>query len=116
MPHDPVRQAVEKAFKGFLAWHDEPFGKTHDLAALGRSCARIERGLESLGRRAARLTDYAWKYRYPGEPEEPSVEEAKAAIDLAAEVYDAVKRHLPPEACPPGPLVGEGDTGLGTDR
>lgn len=25
------QQAVEKAMKGFLAWHDQPFGKTHSL-------------------------------------------------------------------------------------
>jgi HEPN domain-containing protein len=25
------QQAAEKAFKAFLAWHDTPFRKTHDL-------------------------------------------------------------------------------------
>jgi HEPN domain-containing protein len=25
------QQAAEKALKGFLAWHDTPFRKTHDL-------------------------------------------------------------------------------------
>src|SRR3990170_864631 len=67
-----AQQAVEKVLKGFLAWHDVPFGKTHDLAVLGRLCAQIDQGLAAHGQRAARLTDYAWKYRYPGEPEEPS--------------------------------------------
>jgi HEPN domain-containing protein len=45
-----AQEAAEKAFKGFLVWHDVLFGKPHDLATLGR--------------RAARLTEYAWKYRY----------------------------------------------------
>jgi HEPN domain-containing protein len=29
------QQATEKALKGFLTWHDQPFRKTHDLAELG---------------------------------------------------------------------------------
>ena len=90
-----AQQAAEKAFKGFLAWHDVPFGKTHDLAALGRLCAEIDRALAALGRRAARLTEYAWKYRYPGEPEAPSREEADSALALAREVYEAVLGLLP---------------------
>ena len=32
-----VRQAVEKAFKGFLAWHDQVFRKTHSLPKEVRS-------------------------------------------------------------------------------
>lgn len=28
------QQAVEKVIKAFLAWHDIPFGKTHDLRKL----------------------------------------------------------------------------------
>jgi HEPN domain-containing protein len=96
-----AQQAAEKALKGFLAWHDVPFGKTHDLAALGRACSQIEPGLTSFGRRAARLTDYAWKYRYPGEPHEPPREEAESALALAREVYDAVLARLPADVRPP---------------
>jgi hypothetical protein len=77
-----------------------PFGKTHDLAALGRLCADIDRELAGVGQRATMLTDYAWKYRYPGEPEEPSLEEAKSALALAQEVYKAVLGRLPTEARP----------------
>ncbi|MGB9625069.1 MAG: HEPN domain-containing protein [Phycisphaerae bacterium] len=71
------QQAVEKALKGFLAWHDRPFRKTHDLAELGRQVSRPEPSLESACRRAEPLTVYAsWVFRYPGEPGEPTVEEA----------------------------------------
>jgi HEPN domain-containing protein len=104
-----AQQAAEKALKGFLAWHDEPFGKTHDLAGLGRQCAQIDRGLAPFGERAARLTDYAWKYRYPGEPEEPSREEAESALALAGEVYEAVLGRLPGEVRPASRVVGKGD-------
>jgi hypothetical protein len=47
--------------------------------------------------RAASLTQYAWRFRYPGEPQEPSVEEAERAIALAREAYQAVVSRLPPE-------------------
>ena len=67
-----AQQAAEKALKGFLVWHDTPFRKTHDLAEVGRQCAGIDPSLEALLLRAAGLTQYAWKFRYPGEPQEPS--------------------------------------------
>lgn len=54
-----AQQAAEKALKAFLAWHDTPFRKTHDLAALGRAAAQIDDGLAPIARRAARLTEYA---------------------------------------------------------
>lgn len=95
-----AQQACEKALKGFLAWHDTPFGKTHDLAALGRLCAEIDQALAPLLTRAARLTDYAWKYRYPGEPEEPSREEAESALTLARGLYDTVLERLSADVRP----------------
>jgi 2-polyprenyl-3-methyl-5-hydroxy-6-metoxy-1,4-benzoquinol methylase/HEPN domain-containing protein len=67
-----AQQCAEKALKGYLAWHDIPFRKTQDLAEIGRQCAETDPSLEPLLVRAARLTAYAWKYRYPGEPEEPT--------------------------------------------
>ncbi len=92
-----TQQAAEKAMKAFLAWHDEPFRKTHDLAEIGRQCAGIAPSLEPLLIRAAGLTQYAWKFRYPGEPDEPSREEAELSIALAREVYEVVVALLPPE-------------------
>lgn len=96
-----AQQAAEKALKGFLAWHDHPFAKTHDLARLGRQCAEIDGAFEPIGQRAATLTDYAWKYRYPGEQAEPARAEAESGLALAREVYDAVLARLPEEVHPP---------------
>jgi len=47
--------------------------------------------------RAVPLTEYAWKFRYPGEPEEPSLEEAEEALVIARELYDAILTRLPQE-------------------
>lgn len=95
-----AQQAAEKAMKGFLAWHDAPFRKTHDLGEVGQQCAGIDTSLEPLLIRAASLTQYAWKFRYPGEPQEPSSDEAERAIALAREVYDAIVSRLPEESRP----------------
>lgn len=92
-----AQQAAEKSLKGFLAWHDVPFRKTHDLAEIGHQCAGLDPSLESLLMRAAGLTQYAWKFRYPGEPEEPSRDEADNSIALAHEVYEAIASLLPQE-------------------
>ena len=94
------QQAAEKALKAFLAWHDVPFRKTHDLAEIGEQCVRQDRSLEPLCRSAEGLTTFAWIFRYPGEPEEPPVEDAVGALALARDVYHAVLSRLPEEVRP----------------
>lgn len=47
--------------------------------------------------RADALTKYAWWFRYPGAPYEPTLEEGRAAFDLAREVMNAILRRVPPE-------------------
>lgn len=95
-----AQQSAEKALKGFLAWHDKPFRRTHSLVELGGQCSALDTALEGLLRRAATLSEYAWKFRYPGEPDLPSVEEAAQALALAREVFDAVLARLPEAAGP----------------
>jgi HEPN domain-containing protein len=90
------QQAAEKSLKAFLSWHRVPFRKTHNLVELGEACCRIDQSLEPLLRRAAPLTEYAWKFRYPGDPEEPTAEEAGTALATAHEVFVAVLGRLPP--------------------
>ncbi len=95
-----AQQAVEKAMKGFLTWHSRVFRKTHNLTELGEMCVRLDARLEPLLRRAAELTDYAWKFRYPGDQAEPSRQEAEDALKRGQEVYDAVLARLPQEVRP----------------
>jgi HEPN domain-containing protein len=91
------QQAAEKSLKAFLSWHRIPFRKTHNLVELGEACCRVDPGLEPPLRRAAPLTEYAWKYRYPGDPEEAGEEEAASALARAREVFDSVQDRLPPD-------------------
>jgi len=95
-----AQQMVEKSLKAFLAWHDRPFRKTHNLIELGQACVNLESKLESIVRKAAPLTQYAWQFRYPGEPEEPGIEEADEALSLAKKVYKRIRKFLPEETCP----------------
>ena len=94
------QQAAEKALKALLAWHDEPFRKTHSLEELGQQALAFDTALAPLVDRAALLTQYAWKYRYPGEPEEPARQEAEVALASARETYEAVLARLPVEVHP----------------
>lgn len=86
--------------KGYLTWHDRPFRKTHNLVEIGQQVADLQPELEPLLRREAALTEYAWKFRYPGDPEEPTQQEADEALAIAREVFDAILARLPSEVRP----------------
>jgi HEPN domain-containing protein len=94
------QQAAEKALKAFLVWYDVPFRKTHDLKELGDACLRIDAALRETIARSVPLTEYAWKFRYPGEPAELTKREARAALVTAQELYDAVISRLPDDVKP----------------
>lgn len=91
------QQAAEKSLKAFLTWHDEPFKKTHDLAALGSQCKQIDHSLDLLIDRLDDLSEYAWAYRYPTNFAEPSPPEVEEASDLAHLILAELQKRLPPE-------------------
>jgi len=95
-----AQQAAEKSLKAFLSWHRIHFRKTHNLVELGAACCKVDESLEPLLKRAAPLTEYAWKFRYPGDPEEPAAEEAVDALERARDVFEAVLKRLPSEVHP----------------
>lgn len=86
--------------KGFLDWHQRSFRKTHNLVEIGAPCVAIDPTLDPLLQRAGVLSEYAWRFRYPGEPDEPSASEAEEALSLAREVYEAILARLPGEVRP----------------
>ncbi|HKZ20349.1 MAG TPA: HEPN domain-containing protein [Acidimicrobiia bacterium] len=95
-----AQQAVEKSFKGFLTWHSTPFRKTHNLEELGEQCLRHDPSLKQTVDRAVPLTKYAWKFRYPDDPDEPTRDEAERALALAREVSETIVMRLPSEVRP----------------
>jgi HEPN domain-containing protein len=94
------QQAIEKSFKAFLTFHDRPFRKTHNLEELGEECLRIDNSLSSLVDQAVPLSEYAWAFRYPGEPVLPEMAEVIEASRIASETYQAILDRIPFEAHP----------------
>jgi HEPN domain-containing protein len=88
------QQAVEKALKAFLAFHEKPFRKTHDLSDLGAGCLAIDETLRTAIDQTDGLTQYAWRFRYPGAPYEPDTAEATRALQSAAAVAREIERRL----------------------
>ena len=84
------QQAVEKALKAFLTHHGHGFRATHDISELSMACLTYEPALERLLREAAPFTEYAWRFRYPGEVFEPDRDEVDAALATATEIIGAV--------------------------
>jgi HEPN domain-containing protein len=92
-----AQQAAEKSLKGFLTWHRQTFRKTHSIEEIGEQCLAIDASLRPIVDRAAPLTEYAWRFRYPGDSNAPPPEETHKALALAREVYEAVLSRLPPD-------------------
>jgi HEPN domain-containing protein len=94
------QQATEKALKAFLVWHNIPFRKTHSLEEIGEQCLDKDITLKVFVDRAVPLTEYAWLFRYPGEPVEPSEEEVNETLTVAREMYQAILSRLPKDVRP----------------
>ena len=85
-----AQQAAEKSLKAFLIWHERQFPLTHDLARLLRVCVSLDPGIATGVEPALDLTQFAARFRYPGEDEIPSIEEAQQWVAAAAGVLDCV--------------------------
>ena len=92
-----TQQLAEKALKAFLTWNSVKFGKIHDLRKLGSQAIQLDSTLEDVIRKAIRLAPFAVIFRYPGEDDPPSLEEAREALLLATNVYQEILKRLPKE-------------------
>lgn len=95
------QQAAEKALKGFLSWHNQPFRKTHALSDLVDQCSRIHGEFARFSPADEVLTQYASDYRYP-DPDrpDPSVDEMHTALRTAREIVAFVLTRTPEEVHP----------------
>jgi len=84
------QQAVEKALKALLTRHDHAYRKTHDIGELALACLEHEPSLEALLRESTPLTEYAWRFRYPGDVFEPEPEEVQMALNIALRVVETI--------------------------
>jgi HEPN domain-containing protein len=67
------QQAVEKALKGFLIYHDREPERSHDLEKLTMLSASIDPGFTAWVETAEGLNPFSTAYRYPGEIQ-PAIE------------------------------------------
>jgi HEPN domain-containing protein len=88
------QQAVEKALKALLTHYDHRFRPTHDLGELALACLEHEPSLEARLRESAPLTEYAWRFRYPGEVFEPDLQEVEDAHRVARRVVEEVTTRI----------------------
>jgi HEPN domain-containing protein len=94
------QQSAEKALKGYLVFHDQPFEKTHDIEVLAALALRYETEFSEWLEAAIRLTPYATEFRYPSGLLEPSREEFEQALEAARGLYAFILSLLPPEVHP----------------
>jgi HEPN domain-containing protein len=94
------QQAAEKAVKGFLAFHDGPLVRTHDVEVLARLAMRHERRFSEWLEASARLTPYATEFRYPGGEAAPTPAEFEQALNDSEGIYSFVLSTLPEPAHP----------------
>ena len=107
LPEDALfhcQQAVEKAAKAYLTFHEVAFRRTHDLDELAAGCESIDPSLHGFLDPARELTVFAWRFRYPGEPAEPEPDEARLALDVARAAFRAVVARIPEVPDPPPSL------------
>ncbi len=89
------QQSIEKYFKAYLTLFQIKFEKKHDLDTLYKLCAGNDNSFNALDReQLSSLTDYAVDYRYPGEYEEPSVDEAKNYYELSKKIKEFVTQRI----------------------
>ena len=94
------QQAVEKALKACLSYHDTVFEKTHDLTELVETCVTIDPVFASWRDVAAILTPHAVHFRYPTQVMEPEQHEAEEALAYAQSFLDFVFERLPKDVKP----------------
>lgn len=77
-----------------------PFSKTHDIEQIGEACIALDASLRRSVDRAVPLTEYAWKFRCPGEAVVPAGKEGTEALRIARELYETILSRLPEEVKP----------------
>jgi len=95
-----AQQAAEKYLKAYLLWEEVEFPRTHVLEDLVLLAGQRDTTFLTLKDVVVLLTPYAVEARYP-EFEEPRLEDAKKAVEIAEEVKDFVLEKLPRETTPP---------------
>ena len=88
-----AQQAVEKSLKALLTLRSAAYPFTHDLSELVELVMPLCPALAPYEDRIINLTPFAVTVRYYG-VDNPSLEEARAAFQLAREVHQLLKDYI----------------------
>jgi len=89
-----AQQAIEKYLKAYLTYKQIRFKKTHDILKLLDLCINEDKSFEGLKKLGlSRFKEYATSFRYPSYYE-PSLEEAREAIEIAEKVREFILKKL----------------------
>ena len=80
------QQAVEKMLKAALVFMEIEFKKSHDLTYLADLLSEKMQISEEFYEQLEILEDYAVEIRYPDSTSDPTLEEAKEAIDIVKKI------------------------------
>jgi len=92
-----TQQCAEKALKSYLALKKQPIQKTHDLALLVEICGQLDEEFRKFVDDAAILGPYCDAFRYPGNQDEPDIEDATDAIARAEKILAFVEGRIKSE-------------------
>ena len=88
------QQAAEKYLKAYLVKNGKPPPRTHDIGIVLRECATLNKDFELIKKDAVKLTIYGVVIRYPDDFYEPTIEEAKEAVEIAKKVKEFVEKKI----------------------
>ena len=94
-----AQQCVEKYLKALLLSCRQAFPRTHDLIALHDLCMQNSISVQVDQDKLERLAAYAVQVRYPGA--EPTLDEAREAVQIAQEVRRWARAVLLPSSHQP---------------
>ena len=92
-----AQQCAERTLKAILTWHQVTFKRTHDLDELKQLCLPFAGAAATFLSGIKLLSQYAWRFRYPGAPYSSDQKEAEVARDAAWLLLDAVTTQLESE-------------------
>ena len=91
-----AQQCAEKYLKAFLVFYDIEFEKIHDLGELVQLAMKEDGSFNQIIELGDKLTPYAVEIRYPDIlVEEPTIDKAKEAIEIAVKIKEFVLVKLP---------------------
>jgi HEPN domain-containing protein len=89
------QQAFEKALKAFLAWHSQPFRRTHDLVELVSDCRLLDGTFAAMDEAADLVSPYGTAFRYPPIVAGPTDLAALEALGATRDIMAFMLARLP---------------------